>query len=278
MSFCDGGLTAARRNLFFDERRLRLSKRDQHDKRRLQNPIKDSSAFPRWVPPVSYDRTLLDGREWKIPERSSTRSLSPDAADGRRRSARLTRTQRKSRGVRLSDPQRLDSIQSDVSAMVATKYTRIPLVLFKDDSDASRGLCVRTTVRITRLALVCEYAGEHIVASQAELRENMYDESLGSYMFFYWLGGFVYCVDSTVVPPDDATRLHYGYARYINHSRQSANLYGRIIRAARSPTDSTVVPHLCFFAKRNINAGEELLIDYGDRDRTRMEAFPWLRT
>jgi len=35
-------------------------------------------------------------------------------------------------------------------------------------------------------------------------------------------------------------------------------------------------PRLCFYALRNISAGEELTIDYGDRDKGSLEAFPWL--
>lgn len=36
-------------------------------------------------------------------------------------------------------------------------------------------------------------------------------------------------------------------------------------------------PRLCFFASRPISGGEELTIDYGDRDKDSIEQFPWLQ-
>ena len=36
-------------------------------------------------------------------------------------------------------------------------------------------------------------------------------------------------------------------------------------------------PRLCFFAARAISGGEELTIDYGDRDQDSIDQHPWLK-
>jgi len=36
-------------------------------------------------------------------------------------------------------------------------------------------------------------------------------------------------------------------------------------------------PHLVFFAKRDIDTGEELLYPYGDKSRVAIKHHPWLR-
>ena len=35
-------------------------------------------------------------------------------------------------------------------------------------------------------------------------------------------------------------------------------------------------PHLCFFARKEVNVGDELLYDYGDRRKEVLEANEWL--
>ena len=150
------------------------------------------------------------------------------------------------------------------------RYCAHPLSLY---SDAAKGYGVRSTTAIPRHSLICEYAGDLLTSHEADTRERQYalDEALGCYMFYFGWSGSEWCVDSTRVPLDDPVHLRLGYGRYINHSRVTANLYGRVIGVLGRP-------HLCFFAKRAIRAGEELLIDYGDRSRESREAFPWLKS
>ena len=157
-----------------------------------------------------------------------------------------------------------------VQSFPSRRYCAFPLSLY---SDPAKGYGVRSTTAISRHSLICEYAGELLTSHQAHSREHQYtlDEEAGCYMFYFGWGGSDWCVDSTRVAFDDAVHLRLGYGRYINHSRVNANLYGRVIGVHGRP-------HLCFFAKRAIRVGEELLIDYGDRSRESREAFPWLRS
>lgn len=56
----------------------------------------------------------------------------------------------------------------------------------------------------------------------------------------------------------DATRIG-NVARFINHSCDGGNLSTVLIRSA-----GALLPRVCFFASRDIKAGEELSFSYGD--------------
>lgn len=149
------------------------------------------------------------------------------------------------------------------------------LQLFKDLDCPARGHGVRCRSDVSRNAFVCEYAGELISEARAQDRESEYEREIpspGCYMFYFVHSAKRLCIDSTRVPADDVScgALLFGYGRYINHARKRANLVGKVV------VDSKGRPRLCFFAKRSISANEELLIDYGDRDRENIKANPWL--
>ncbi|CAH8850417.1 unnamed protein product [Trichobilharzia szidati] len=112
---------------------------------------------------------------------------------------------------------------------------------------------------------VVEYAGDLIPEKLAKQREAEYkrDPNIGSYMFFFVHAGQRYCVDATKETP----RL----GRLINHSRLKPNCVVKVI-----PVDG--IPRLALFARKPISPGEELLYDYGDRDKESLEAHPWLKT
>ncbi|KAF7233732.1 hypothetical protein EG68_04897 [Paragonimus skrjabini miyazakii] len=112
---------------------------------------------------------------------------------------------------------------------------------------------------------VVEYAGELMSEKMAKEREAEYkrDPTIGSYMFYFVHNGQKYCVDATKETP----RL----GRLINHSRLHPNCQVKVI-----PLDGA--PKLVLFAKQTIHPGEELLYDYGDRDKETMELHPWLKT
>ncbi|CAL8076602.1 unnamed protein product [Calicophoron daubneyi] len=112
---------------------------------------------------------------------------------------------------------------------------------------------------------VVEYAGELISEKSAKAREQEYkrDPAIGSYMFYFCHNGVKYCVDAT----EETPRL----GRLVNHSRLHPNCLVKVV-----PLDN--VPRLVLFARQIINPGEELLYDYGDRDKESLEAHPWLRT
>jgi SET domain-containing protein len=82
------------------------------------------------------------------------------------------------------------------------------------------------------------------------------------------------CVRVCVLNSIDATAddvAAYGLARFMNHSRAHANLKGHLVM------DRFHQLHVCFQAVRDIEAGEALLIDYGDRRKMVVASFPWLK-
>jgi len=113
---------------------------------------------------------------------------------------------------------------------------------------------------------VCEYAGELVTKEEAEKREKEYAmQSKGCYMFFLRTGHKVLCVDATL--PEKCITP---YGRLINHSKLG-NVFTR-----KYEVDGRY--RLAMFAARDIEQGEELLSDYGDRTPAAVKAFPWLAT
>jgi len=111
---------------------------------------------------------------------------------------------------------------------------------------------------------VVEYNGELISAKEAEKREQEYklDPSIGSYMFFFESQGKKFCID--------ATKETDKKGRLINHSMKTPNLKPQKVILKG-------IPKLIFVANRDIQIGEELLYDYGDRLKTSIQNFPWLK-
>ena len=56
--------------------------------------------------------------------------------------------------------------------------------------------------------------------------------------------------------------------RLLNHSR-SGNCKTKVVGIGKRP-------YLILVAAKDIEAGEELLYDYGDRNKETLEAHPWL--
>ncbi|KAK4471645.1 hypothetical protein MN116_004594 [Schistosoma mekongi] len=112
---------------------------------------------------------------------------------------------------------------------------------------------------------IVEYAGDLISEKMAKQREAVYKQNpaIGSYMFFFVHAGQRYCVDAT----EETSRL----GRLINHSRLKPNCIVKVI-----PVDG--IPRLALFARKPISPGEELLYDYGDRDKESIQLHPWLKT
>lgn len=110
---------------------------------------------------------------------------------------------------------------------------------------------------------VCEYAGELIDFQEAKEREAEYELSpeIGSYMYFFEFKNTKYCVDAT----KETNRL----GRLLNHSKTNNNVHTKIF-----PIKD--IPHLILCASRDIEVGEELLYDYGDRSKKSAEHHPWL--
>ena len=68
--------------------------------------------------------------------------------------------------------------------------------------------------------------------------------------------------------PQQRVDEHLG--RLINHSKVSGNCHTKLI-------DINDRPYLILVASRDINLGEELLYDYGDRSKASLESHPWLK-
>lgn len=67
----------------------------------------------------------------------------------------------------------------------------------------------------------------------------------------------------------DATKETNRMGRLINHSK-NGNCQTKL-------HDINDVPHLILVASRDIDEGEELLYDYGDRSKASIAAYPWLK-
>jgi len=129
--------------------------------------------------------------------------------------------------------------------------------------DKGRGIFSAKT--FMKNSFVCEYAGELIDYKDAKEREAEYekDPDIGSYMYFFQYKEKKYCVDAT----KETSRL----GRLLNHSKTDSNVYTKLF-----PIND--VPHLILVASRDIEIGEELLYDYGDRSKKAVEHHPWLKS
>uniref|UniRef100_A0A8D0GIF1 [histone H3]-lysine(9) N-methyltransferase n=1 Tax=Sphenodon punctatus TaxID=8508 RepID=A0A8D0GIF1_SPHPU len=109
------------------------------------------------------------------------------------------------------------------------------------------GWGVRTMQDIPLGTFVCEYVGELIYDSEADVREE------DSYLFdLDNKDGEVYCIDA---------RFYGNISRFINHLCEP-NLIP--VRVFMSHQDLRF-PRIAFFSSRHIEAGEEIGFDYGDR-------------
>uniref|UniRef100_A0A5F8GK82 [histone H3]-lysine(9) N-methyltransferase n=1 Tax=Monodelphis domestica TaxID=13616 RepID=A0A5F8GK82_MONDO len=109
------------------------------------------------------------------------------------------------------------------------------------------GWGVRSMQDIPLGTFVCEYVGELISDSEADVREE------DSYLFdLDNKDGEVYCIDA---------RFYGNISRFINHLCEP-NLIP--VRVFMSHQDLRF-PRIAFFSTRQIEAGEELGFDYGDR-------------
>ncbi|ALC46589.1 pr-set7 [Drosophila busckii] len=116
--------------------------------------------------------------------------------------------------------------------------------------------------RFKRNEFVVEYVGDLISISEASDRERRYalDENAGCYMYYFKHKNQQYCIDATI----DTGKL----GRLINHSR-NGNLMTKVVTIKQRP-------HLVLLAKDDIEEGEELTYDYGDRSKESLKHHPWL--
>ena len=124
-----------------------------------------------------------------------------------------------------------------------------------------RGLITKKALK--KREFVLEYVGEIIDAETARSREIKYsrNNTKRSYMYYFKLKGRIHCIDGTY----ESRRL----GRLLNHSRKHSNLLPRVIVVKQEHK-------IIFQAKRDIAEGEELLVDYGERDKEAIKDNPWL--
>ena len=67
----------------------------------------------------------------------------------------------------------------------------------------------------------------------------------------------------------DATNEVGRLGRLVNHSRTEANVSTKVMELDGKP-------HWCLIAKKDIQIGNGLQFDYGDRRRVVTKSFPWL--
>lgn len=126
-----------------------------------------------------------------------------------------------------------------------------------------KGRAVFATRSFQKGEYVVEYHGDLLQITDAKKREAEYakNPATGCYMYYFQYLGKTYCVDAT----KETGRL----GRLINHSK-NGNCQTKL-------HDINGVPHLILVASRNIDEGEELLYDYGDRSKASIAAHPWLK-
>ncbi|VDD82518.1 unnamed protein product [Mesocestoides corti] len=199
-----------------------------------------------------------------VSPKKSLRAASPTSRV-KAPSGRLQQTQLTGFGVRRTARQFAKDTKKQQEADVISAIRNSEESGMKVVVTEEKGRGVITTRTFFPGDFVVEYIGELISDSEARIREAEYkkDPKVGSFMFFFSHGGQRYCVDAT----EETDKL----GRLINHSRLHPNCVVKVI-----PVDG--VPRLALFAKTEISPGEELLYDYGDRDRASLLAHPWLKT
>ncbi|XP_041953713.1 uncharacterized protein LOC121713267 [Alosa sapidissima] len=99
-----------------------------------------------------------------------------------------------------------------------------------------------------------EYRGEIISFDECQRRKRIYHAALQVYLFEFKVNGKKYCID--------AARDDNSFGRLVNDDHLNPN--SRMTRITVKGE-----PHLCLFAIRQIQPGEEITYNYGDMD------WPW---
>ncbi|CAK9293209.1 unnamed protein product [Gordionus sp. m RMFG-2023] len=129
-----------------------------------------------------------------------------------------------------------------------------------------KGRGVLAEKKFYRGDFIVEYAGDLIDLKEAKLRDTRYklDRNIGCYMYYFEVAGKHYCVDAT--PETDRK------GRLLNHSCKTFNCKTKAVWVRKLK-----LPKLILMATRDIEIGEELLYDYGERDKEAIKAHPWLK-
>lgn len=118
----------------------------------------------------------------------------------------------------------------------------------------AKGLGVRCKDRLLAGQFVCEYLGEIVSIDEAKSRFALYNPTLPNYVCILREHITTLSNQGIISTCIDATKFG-NIGRFINHSC-APNLLSVPVRI------NTDIPHLAFFAKRDIAANEEITFDY----------------
>ncbi|XP_019938019.1 N-lysine methyltransferase KMT5A-A isoform X1 [Paralichthys olivaceus] len=143
------------------------------------------------------------------------------------------------------------------------RSSRKSIMVLKVQHIEGKGRAVFATRCFQKGEYVVEYHGDLLQITDAKKREAEYAQNpaTGCYMYYFQYLCKTYCVDAT----KESGRM----GRLINHSK-NGNCQTKL-------HDINGVPHLILVASRDIDEGEELLYDYGDRSKASIAAHPWLK-
>ncbi|GAW79218.1 SET domain protein [Plasmodium gonderi] len=144
--------------------------------------------------------------------------------------------------------------------------------------DDIKGRCIYAASDLNKFDFIFEYVGELLTHNEAMERERKYNKNKkkGCYMFYFKHENKRYCIDGTeenidaAINNKDKKYFLRSFARLVNHSKKNANLIPKVLTVCS-------LPRLFFVAARNIKEGEELLIDYGERNREIIKNNEWLK-
>uniref|UniRef100_A0A9J8D6C4 SET domain-containing protein n=1 Tax=Cyprinus carpio carpio TaxID=630221 RepID=A0A9J8D6C4_CYPCA len=150
--------------------------------------------------------------------------------------------------TRRRKPPKQDAIEHAVKALDKTAELEVQYI----NSFKGRGVFAKTPFR--KGDFVVEYRGELINSKESQRRRRTYHNKCAVFMFdFYWQEK-TWCVD--------AAREDGSLGRLVNDDHKHPNCkMKRVITEGK--------PHLCLFALKDINEGEEITYDYGGTD------WPW---
>lgn len=167
--------------------------------------------------------------------------------------------------VRRSDRKSKSEIQKEKDEDLCSKILSGCEEGLKVEDIENKGRGVLATKNFLRGDFVVEYAGDLISIPEAKARDTKYskDPTKGCYMYYFQFKNKKYCIDATA----ESGKL----GRLLNHSKTNSNCHTKLV-------DVKGKPYLIIVASRDINQGEELLYDYGDRSKAALESHPWLKS
>ena len=127
-----------------------------------------------------------------------------------------------------------------------------------------KGRGVKARIPFKEGDFVCEYIGEFMSGETGRYMEKEHErDQSGSYLYFFWYRSDEYCIDAT----SESSKM----GRLINHSRLKANLEPKVWEVRPGE------PRLILQASKRIEAGEEILYDYGESRGKVVEELEWLK-